>query len=158
MTFLRLPYIHALRSRPSTPDPRLAAWAGNHCIDEPGSIAFVLLSGNRRSGGSSRRSRGSVPAGVPAHPARPIKSPVGVGHGRRGMTAKRRASNARPLHGCIKVAGEDSGSSPLDKPLQTERKYVPDSGHEPTQIELERFCKTFAEVGRAILMRRRAAP
>ena len=74
------------------------------------------------------------------------------------MTAKRRASNARGLHYCSKVAGEESGSSPLDKPLQVERKYVPDSVHEPAQIEVERICKTFADVGRAILMRRRAAP
>ena len=46
----------------------------------------------------------------------------------------------------------------LDKLPLVERKYPVDAGVEITRHDVEHLCKVWAEVGRAILMRRRAAP
>ncbi len=42
----------------------------------------------------------------------------------------------------------------LDKSPQAERKCVPDAGNDPAQADIERLCRLWAEVGRAILTRR----
>ena len=39
-----------------------------------------------------------------------------------------------------------------------ERKYGVDARNKPVQQDIEYLCKFWAEVGRAVLMRRRAAP
>ena len=46
----------------------------------------------------------------------------------------------------------------LDSLPPIERKYGMDARSEPTQEGIEHLCQVWAEVGRAILMRRRAAP
>ena len=43
----------------------------------------------------------------------------------------------------------------LDKSPLSEGKYVPDVGNDPAQWDIERLCRVWAEVGRAILLRRR---
>ena len=49
-------------------------------------------------------------------------------------------------------------SQSLDKVPLIERKYGIDALHQPNQHDIEYLCKVWAEVGRAILLRRRAAP
>ncbi len=49
-------------------------------------------------------------------------------------------------------------TSPLDKLAQIERKCDVGAEIRPDLEEVERLCRVWAEVGRAILMRRRAAP
>ena len=44
----------------------------------------------------------------------------------------------------------------LDKLSLIERKYGMDAGFEATQNDFEHLCKVWAEVGRAVLMRREA--
>ena len=45
----------------------------------------------------------------------------------------------------------------LDKSPPLERKYSVDAEIQPTQQEVDHLCNVWAEVGRAILMRRRGA-
>ena len=45
----------------------------------------------------------------------------------------------------------------LDELPPIERKYGMDARSQPTQEDIEHLCKVWAEIGRAILMRRRAA-
>ena len=49
---------------------------------------------------------------------------------------------------------QHSPPQPLDKESQIERKYVPDAGAAPAQADIQRLCSIWAEVGRAILLRR----
>jgi hypothetical protein len=50
--------------------------------------------------------------------------------------------------------GKDRSPEPLDKSPQHEGKYA-DAGVEPVQADIEHLCKVWAEVGRAILLRRK---
>ena len=52
---------------------------------------------------------------------------------------------------------QHSPQHPLDKESQIERKYVPDAGAAPAQADIQRLCHIWAEVGRAILLRRKRA-
>ena len=47
-------------------------------------------------------------------------------------------------------------ANPLDKLPPIERKYGMDAGFEANQHDVEHLCKVWAEVGRAVLMRRGA--
>ena len=49
-------------------------------------------------------------------------------------------------------------ANPLDKLPQIERKCKVGAGTKPDLEDIERLCRIWAEVGRVILMRRRAAP
>ena len=53
---------------------------------------------------------------------------------------------------------EGEPTNPLDKLPQVERKCNLGAGTTPDPVDVERLCRVWAEVGRAILMRRRAAP
>jgi hypothetical protein len=52
---------------------------------------------------------------------------------------------------------KQSSAPPLDKAPRKERKYLHDAGTAPAPADIQRLCRIWAEVGRAILLRRQPA-